>query len=521
MSSRASAVLLRGYLRRDRVMLAAWIAGGCSLYVSQAKSVEQMYPTPVDLQEAAEGLSGNAAMLAMTGPARALDTLGGQVAWQSAAFGAVVAGLMSMLIIGRHTRAEEESGRDELIRSGAVGRLAPLAAAVGVALAANAVLGALVAASLIAYGLPAAGSLALGAALTTTGWVFTGVAAVAAQLTFSARAAYAITGATIGAAYFARAVGDTGPQAVSWTSPIGWGQATRPYADERWWPLLLSVAATASLLLLAVRLHGRRDHGAGLWSDHAPRLRDQHFGSWHLVWHLQKGTVLGWAAATSAVGVGYGALATSADDVVGDSEAAAELFAGPSVTDGFLGTAVLILALLAAAAGVMTAQRPDAEERMRRVDPLLAGPLPRMRWSLQHTTLTVVSVVLVLLVAGLSSGVGYALATGDPADTWSLVGPALSYVPAALAVTALVRLAHGMAWSASVLGWLALGWCVVVGLFGPLLDLPEVVTGLSPFEHVARMPAESFDAAAWAVLWALALALSAVGQARLAHRDLS
>ena len=198
MSSRATAVLLRGYLKRDRVLLAAWTAGCCSLYVGQAKSVEQMYPTPADLQQAAEGLASNPAMLAMTGPARALDTLGGQVAWQSAAFGAVVAGLMSMLIIGRHTRAEEESGRDELIRSGAVGRLAPLAAAVVVALAANAVLGALVAVSLIAYGLPAAGSLALGAALTTTGCVFTGVAAVAAQLTFGARAAHAITGARPG-----------------------------------------------------------------------------------------------------------------------------------------------------------------------------------------------------------------------------------------------------------------------------------------------------------------------------------
>jgi ABC-2 type transport system permease protein len=281
------------------------------------------------------------------------------------------------------------------------------------------------------------------------------------------------------------------------------------------------VAATASLLLLAVRLHGRRDHGAGLWSDRAPRLRDQHFSSWHLVWHLHKGTVLGWAAATSIVGVGYGALATSADEVVGDSAAAAELFAGPSVTDGFLGTAVLVLALLAAAAGVMAAQRPDAEERMRRVDPLLAGPLTRQRWSLQHTVVTVVSVLVVLLVAGLSTGLGYALATGDPADAGALIGAALSYAPAALVVAAVVRLAHGMAWSASVLGWLALGWCAVIGMFGPLLDLPDLVAGLSPFEHVARMPGESFDAAAWALLWAAAIALSAAGQLRLSHRDLT
>jgi ABC-2 type transport system permease protein len=520
MSHSPATVLLRSYLRRDRTMLAAWIAGGCLLYVSQAKSVEQMYPTPAALEEAAQNLSSSPAMLAMTGPARALDTLGGQVAWQTAAFGAVVAGLMSMLIVGRHTRVEEETGRDELVRSGAVGRLTPLALATVLALAANVVLGTLTAASLIASGLPAAGSVALGAALSASGWVFTGVSAVAAQLTAGARASYAVTGSVIGAAYFARAVGDTGPHALSWASPIGWGQATRPYADERWWPLALSVLATALLLLLAVRLHAQRDHGSGVWSDRPPRLRDADIGSWHLAWHLQRGGLLGWGAATAVVGLGYGALATSAEDVVGDSQFTADLFAGPSVTDGFLGTALLVLALLAAAAGVMAAQRPDAEERLRRVDPLLAGPLTRATWSLQHVALSTVSVVLLLLVAGLSSGLGYAVATGDPSDAWSLVGAALAYAPAALTLTAVVRFAHGMAWSASIIGWLAVGWCAVIAMFGPLLDLPAVLTGLSPFEHVARMPAEPFAAATWAVLWCVAVLVSAAGQALLAHRDL-
>ncbi len=520
MSSRAATVLLRSHLRRDRALLAAWIAGGCSLYVSQAKSVEQTYPTRDDLRQAAASLSDNPAMLAMTGPARALDTLGGQVAWQTAAFGAVVAGLMSMLIVTRHTRAEEESGRDELVRSGAVGRLTPLASAVALALAANVVLGALIAVSLVGYGLPAAGSVALGAASAASGWVFTGVAAVAAQLTFAARSASAITAAAIGAAYAARAVGDVAAQAVSWSSPIGWGQATRPYADERWWPLALSLAATALLLRLAVSLHTRRDHGSGLWSDRPPRRRDHRSGSWHLAWHLHRGTLLGWTTATCLVGLGYGALAASADDVVGDSQLSADLFAGPSVTDGFLGAAVLVLALLAAAAGVMTAQRPDAEERARRTDPLLAGPLPRLTWSLQHTTMTATCVVLVLLVAGLSTALGHAAATGDPSATWSLVCAALAYAPAALAVTAVVRLAHGAAGPASVVGWLAVGWCAVVGLLGPLLDLPPAVSGTSPFEHVARMPAEPFDGSSWAVLCAVTVLVSAAAQALLAHRDL-
>jgi ABC-2 type transport system permease protein len=307
---------------------------------------------------------------------------------------------------------------------------------------------------------------------------------------------------------------------VSWFSPIGWGQATRPFAGERWWPLAMSAVATALLLALAAWLHDHRDQGAGVWSDRTPVLRDRKFGTWQLVRHLDSGAVLGWATATAVVGVGYGALATSAADVVGDSDFSAELFAGPSVTDGFLGTAVFMLALLAAAAGVVAAQRPDAEERLRRVDPLLAGPLPRLRWSLQHLGATVLAVLLVLSLAGLSTGTGYALTTGELSDSWSLMTAALAYAPAALVVTGVVTLAHGLSWSTTVLGWLALGWCAVVGMFGALMDLPRAATGVSPFEHVATMPAEQFDGTPWAVLWVVAALMTALGHGLLARRDL-
>jgi ABC-2 type transport system permease protein len=87
-------------------------------------------------------------------------------------------------------------------------------------------------------------------------------------------------------------------------------------------------------------------------------------------------------------------------------------------------------------------------------------------------------------------------------------------------VTAAVALAHGLSWSAAVVGWLGLGWCTVVAMFGPLMDLPESVAGVSPFEHVATMPAERFDGSAWALLWCVAVLLTAVGHGLLARRDL-
>lgn len=517
----ASVTLARAHLRRDRVLLAAWIVGGALLYLSQAASVEQLYPSRAALEEAARAMSANQAMIAMTGPARALDTVGGQVAWQSAAYGAVVAGLMSMLLVGRHTRQEEETGRGELVLAGAVGGLAPTASAVLLALIANVALGAVVVAGLVGYGLPAAGSVALGLALTTTGWVFTGVAVVAAQITTTARATYAATGAVIGLSFFLRGIGDAGPEAAAWLSPIGWGQATRPFADERWWPLTLPFVATVALLALASALHARRDYGAALWTTRTSRRSDDDLGPFDVAWRLQRGAVVGWSTALLLVGLGYGALAESADSVVGSSDFSKEIFAdGATPADGFLGTVALLLALLAAAAGVMTASRPDTEERSHRLDHLLAGPLPRLRWSLQHAAISTVAVVAALLAAGLGTGLGHAAATQDAESVLPPLAAAFSYLPAVLVVTALVRLAHGLSFSAASAGWAALAWCTFVGMFAGLMDLPSFITGLSPFDHVATMPVETFAAQPWAALWVVALSVSVAAQALLVRRDL-
>ena len=118
-----SATLLRAFLRRDRWLYLWWALGATLLYYSQAVSVKGLYTTQAEFDKAATSMAGNSAFVAMAGPARALNTIGGQVMWQASAFGAILAGLMSMFLIGRHTRAEEESGRDELVRASAVSRL--------------------------------------------------------------------------------------------------------------------------------------------------------------------------------------------------------------------------------------------------------------------------------------------------------------------------------------------------------------------------------------------------------------
>lgn len=94
---------------------------------------------------------------------------------------ALFSAILYVVLVRRHTRVEEETGRAELAAGNAIGRNAPLAA---VALECGAVafaLGFLVAVADMAGGLPVAGSMWFGVSWLGTGLVATGVAAVACQ----------------------------------------------------------------------------------------------------------------------------------------------------------------------------------------------------------------------------------------------------------------------------------------------------------------------------------------------------
>jgi ABC-2 type transport system permease protein len=153
--------------------------GGRRLRGGDRLEPRRRLPTEPDRARLASTIAGNVTYAALYGPARDLESLGGLVAWRCFVITTVMAALVSLLLVGRHTRAEEERGRAELVRAGAVGRTAPITAAVLVVAAGDVAIGALIALGLMGIGLPAAGSLAYGAGVTAVGLVFAGVGALA------------------------------------------------------------------------------------------------------------------------------------------------------------------------------------------------------------------------------------------------------------------------------------------------------------------------------------------------------
>ncbi|MEQ1786486.1 MAG: ABC transporter permease, partial [Acidimicrobiales bacterium] len=482
-----TAALVRLIAARDRIRLLAWIGGIVFLVVVTAASTKGLYATQADLDEAALASRDNPAALAFNGPDQALDTMGGQVAFQIGSFGLVMVGLMSVLLVGRLTRGEEDSGRLELVRALPVGRHAPLAAGLVVVGGAHVLLGGLVAASLVQQGLPTAGSVVFGLSFLAFGWAFAGITALTAQISENPRVASGLAGAVLGASFALRAAGDIGDGTLSWLSPMGWAQKARPYAGERWWPLALCVGLGLGVTLAARALADRRDFGAGMVAPRPgpPRADPRLASPLALAARLHRGAVTWWAVSVLALGLVYGSLAESIDDFVGDNEALQDMLAAAgagSLTDTYLSTSLLIMALVACGPAIQIVQRLRTEESGLRAEVMLATPISRAAWAGSHLVVALMGSALTLGASGLGMGIAYAAVGGGTEQIARLLGASLTYVPAVWLLAALAFALFGLVPRWTTGAWLALIGCLVVGLFGTLLDLPTWLTNLSPFD---------------------------------------
>ena len=517
--------LTRFILRRDRIRILVWIVAIVALGALTVVGITGLFPDQASLDQTAAATQHNAAAIAFNGPPQGLDTVGGQVAFQFGAFGMVLVALMSIFMLGRLTRGEEEAGRLEVVRSLPVGIHAnTLAAAITVG-AMNLAVGGLTAGVLIAQGLPVAGSVTLGVSLVLVGLVFGGVALLAAQITESTRVVYGAAGAVVVASYVVRAIGDIGDGTVSWLSPIGIAQKARPFADERWWPLLLLVAATVVLVAAATVLVTRRDLGAGLVAPRpGPAAAAAGLGRpLGLAFRLQRGSLIGWGAGVLVLAIAYGWIGPTVDAFVGQNEALAKLLAGTgggSLTDLYFATSFRIMALIATGFAVQSTLQVRSEETAMRADLVLATPVSRWRFATSHLAVACAGSVILLGVAGLATGVTYGLAGGGLDSVPRLLEAALVYAPAMWIVVGL-----GIALDGLVPRWVGASWavlaaCLVVGFLGAVLNLPDWFQDLSPFEHVPQLPAAPLAITPLLAMSAVAIGLLVVGLAGLRRRDI-
>ncbi|MEU6573346.1 ABC transporter permease [Streptomyces sp. NPDC046805] len=512
--------LVRFALRRDRTTLPVWIAVNLLMVLSMPKSLQALYGTAAQRADLRRQMSANASLRALVGPVFD-DSLGALTAWRVGVYAGALAAVMSLLVVVRHTRDEEESGRQELVSSAAVGRRAPLTAALLTAAVANAVLALLITAGLAGQG--AAGALAFGLGIGGVGMVFATMAAIVAQLTESARLARGLTAGVLGAAFVLRAGGDSakddGSSVLTWLSPLGWLENVRAFAAERWWVLPLFAAATAVQAAVAYALAGRRDIGRGFLATRPGPARGRLRSAGALAWRLQRGSLLGWSIGFFLAGVVYGGLTEGAADLVGGNAQARAMFermGGHSgVTDAFLASMTGLMGLIAALYVVASVLRLSGEETSGRAEPVLATAVGRPRWAAGHLALAFGGTVLLMLLTGLGFAAGYGREAGP------ILGACLVQVPAVWVVGGVAVLLYGVLPRAAGAAWAVAGAVLLIGWVGPALDVPQGVLDVSPFGHLPKLPGGAMEWRPVLVLTALAVALVGAGLAGLRRRDLT
>jgi ABC-2 type transport system permease protein len=517
--------LTRFIVRRDRLRILVWIVAIVALAALTAIGIKGLFPTQAALDQTAAATQHNAAAIAFNGPAQGLNSVGGQVAFQFGAGGMVLVALMSLFMVGRLTRGEEEGGRLELVRSLPVGSHAPTIAASLTVAAMSMAVGVLTTAVLLAQGLPAAGSFVFGVSFILVGLFFGGAALLAAQVTENTRVVYGAAGAVLGAAYVLRAVGDIGDGTVSWFSPIGLAQKTQPFAGERWWPFLLLLGATAVLGAATMAVAARRDLGEGLVASRPGRRRaSQSLGNpFGLAVRLQRGTLLGWGAGVLVAGIAYGWIGPTVDTFVGQNKALAKILAGAggaSLTDSYFASSFRLMALLATGFAIQSALRLRSEETSMRAESVLATPVSRWRWGASHLTVAFAGSVILLGIAGLATGLTYGAAGGDLKRVPGLFGAALVYAPPMWLMAGLAIALVGLAPRWVSASWAMLAACVIVGFLGAVLHIPSWLQNLSPFERVPQMPAASLTLLPLVVISAVAAGFTLAGLGGLRRRDI-
>lgn len=504
--------LLRAAVRRDRVLIPVWIAVLALMVAASAFATADLYAHESERVAAARLVNSSPGLVALYGPILNVHSLGEIAMSKMTVMYALFVMGMGLVIVRRHTRTEEESGRADLVGAGLIAREAPLRASLLLAAGSSLALGVLAAALDLVAGLEPIGSLAFGASWVGAGIVGACTAALACQLTSSTRTCTGITLAIFGAWNVLRAAGDIGPDGLGWLSPLGWGTRLDAWGDTRWWVLGLYLILAAALAVAAERLRARRDLAAGIFADRPGPARGELHSIPALVWRLNRVALAWWLAASVVFGGLFGSIAPHLGGLFDSAagRAALEALGGKGkVEESMLAALLAVMAALFSAYALHTVVAAGHEELDGRTPVVLAAHGSRAAVFGTQVMLAFAGSALLALGYAAGCAVGYgAQVRGIGHQLAVLVPAALAHVPAIWVVAALGLVVWTVRPALTWLGWAFLAAFVMLSDLGRALKLPEWVLQLSPFEHVVKVPVQP-------VSWAGEFGLSAVAAALL------
>ena len=463
---------------QDRVWLMALPVVTGLMTALLAPGYGDTYASPEDLDQAVASAQVSDTSRFLYGGLSASAGIVQVAAWELGGLTCLVLGIVIALRSISLTRAAEDLGRTELLRSTGTGPAAGLVGQ-GLTLALQCLLlGIGAGAGLLALEeADGADAATYGAVLTATCLTVSFAALVVAQLAPDAAAGRSIALGVVGLMYSGNGMSASKDWA-GWVSPFRLRTEADPGGDNSWPPILIAAAAGIVVLTLAGVLASRRDLGQGLVQLPVRRSSSLRVsGPLTLAIRLNRRQCLAWALLVSLVA---GVLVSMGGGVVdlarrggisGGSLGA--LLSGDDPGEAFLRYIGQLAGALAAAQGVSLALRYSGDERSGCLETAVATGNRPLRVLLTSWLVSALGSGLTLSCAMLAAGyVGRSELDTDMIDAVRLVA---GQWPAALASAAIATAlcgawprGRGLAWAPVLAG---LG----VAQLGGVLDLPTWV----------------------------------------------
>lgn len=461
--------LLKTYFKGSKVITLLLVILPFLLAYGIAASNNSVLTTPTELQNYIAQNQGNPLLGNI-----AANTIEAASVWRVRISAAVILAILNVILVISHTRKEEDSGRLELIRAGAIGRFAPLAAVFIKIIGANLLGGIAMMLAFIAVSFPVAGAFAAGMSIALSVCFIAALTAVLAQIAPNARLARGLSFGAIAIFVIINVVANSvdSYSLLMWT-PFGWCAYARPYADENWLFFLFAIPINALMIILAFTLMEHRDINSGYLREMKSRsVGRRNFKSpFALSWRLQKGTLFVWLIAYTLMGLVIGSLVPTINEMFAGTTFAPELSAilgGPG--RAFLAILSYILTQVVTAFAIMTILRYREEESLIRSEMVLSAPISRINY--------ITGPILISYLGSAAAIVLFGLFTGDFISS-------ISRIPAVWITVSITMLFYGIAPRvAAPIGWGFFGIVLAIEFMWEMRFVGNGVFRLSPFSWV-------------------------------------
>lgn len=524
-----SGALTRFILRRDRFRLLIWVIGLSAFIVALVPVFKDLLQAGAE-NRVMEEMMRSPAMVALLGPVYGAGNYNAGAAYGNMmlVISVMIAGVMNIFLVTRHTRQDEEMGRLEVIRSLPVGRLANLLSAMAVSLLSNVALTLLSGFGLYAMrgeGMDFSGCMLFGASMGCIGIFFAAATALFCQLTPNNRTASGLSFMLLLALYMMRTVGDMGTEALSLISPLGLVLRTQCFVSNLWWPITVILLVSAVIALAAFALASMRDLGQGLFPErpgrrHASRMLSSPFG---LALRLLKASILVWAATVFLLAAMYGSTFGHLESFISDNAFLQAIFTGNSefsLTEQFIALLMAVISMVGTIPVLSFMQRVSGEERLGHTEHLLARAVSRNEQFAAYFLPAVFLSVLLQFLSALGFWAAGSVVLDTAPSLGSFIQAAFAYLPAIWVMLGLSMVFCAYLPDKTSISYIYLGYSVFSIYLGTIAGLPPWTKKLTPFGYIPQLPVEEMKALSLIVLTVIAIGLGVLGFAGYRKRDM-